>query len=169
MESAKRSKLSPLPLAVYLCKVECFLFLTILLSGLFLSSVDTHAKSINAHTYAEIRSNVAINEVTSMSINPAQLLEHTNQGYKGSTQGQAARFQAAGTPNSSVTISFTNGNISGNGTSMKIHNFSHNVGKTPAFNKTGNLDFHVGAEVNINSQHGDTTPDSTYSVTINYQ
>ena len=78
------------------------------------------------------------------------------------------QFAAAGSPNASINISFTDGTLTGSGPAMQISNFQHNAGGTPTFDEEGNITFNVGADLIINSGQVAGSYSGTYEVSISY-
>ena len=80
----------------------------------------------------------------------------------------AGGFNAAGTPNANIIIEFTKGNLTGPGVPMEINNFTHDAGQTASFDTNGNLEFKVGADLNINDSQVGGQYSGTYQVSISY-
>jgi hypothetical protein len=81
----------------------------------------------------------------------------------------AGQFNAAGIPNSAVTISFVSGVLSGSGVDMSIDNLLHDGGASPSFNPLGVLNFNVGADLSINAGQEVGIYTGNYQVSVNYQ
>lgn len=81
----------------------------------------------------------------------------------------AAAFHAQGDANTAVTISFSTGDtLTGAGTAMAVGNFTHDAGMTPAFDNGGNISFHVGADLTVNSSQATGSYSGAYTVFLEY-
>jgi len=146
-----------------------------------LFSFPVYATTYSGHATVEIVSNIVVSELTALSfegiqpqsgkvtISPSGGRTTVNSAHNGGLATHAARFVATGTPSAGVGISFANGSRDGTGDAMDINNFTHDAGVTPAFDSTGGLDFHVGADVNLNKDQQSASYSGTYVITINYQ
>jgi len=81
---------------------------------------------------------------------------------------KAGTFLISGSPNSSVSISFIAGSLSGPGTAISISNFSHDAGASPILGTTGNLSLDVGADLTINPNQTVGSYSGKYTIQINY-
>lgn len=81
----------------------------------------------------------------------------------------AAAFSAQGDANTAVTISFSSGDsLSGAGSAMAVGSFTHDAGMTPAFDSGGNISFHVGAALTVNSAQATGGYSGSYTVFLEY-
>ena len=82
----------------------------------------------------------------------------------------AGVFSASGTPNAALSLSFSTGDVlQGPGDDMNLGNFAHDAGANPSFNSTGELDFNVGADLEINAAQVGGAYSGSYTVTLDYQ
>tara|TARA_B100001989_G_scaffold249166_1_gene223991 strand:- start:4816 stop:5334 length:519 start_codon:yes stop_codon:yes gene_type:complete len=131
----------------------------------------------------EIKTQLVISEVTPMNFGTILVDENADTITLGlsnditisgtsSTVGSTAQtgsFSVTGTADSSVSISFANGNLTGTGNAMNITNFIHDAGSSPQFDNSGNLTFAIGADLQINNNQQGGSYTGTYQVTVNYQ
>lgn len=89
-------------------------------------------------------------------------------GYSFSGSPAAGTFTASGDASTAVTISFTDGSLTGPGTAMTLNNFTHDAGGTPTTDGTGDLTFNVGADLVVNAAQASGAYSGTYTVTVNY-
>lgn len=89
-------------------------------------------------------------------------------GYTFSGSPAAGTFTASGDASTAVTISFTNGSLTGPGDAMTLNNFTHDAGGTPSTDGTGDLTFNVGADLVVNAAQASGAYSGTYTVTVNY-
>ncbi|MCB1782810.1 MAG: DUF4402 domain-containing protein [Alphaproteobacteria bacterium] len=104
-----------------------------------------------------------------VTISPSGDVNASNSTHNNGLPTHAAHFVASGTPAANVLISFMNGSLNGTGDPMDINNFTHDAGVTPSFDGSGVLDFHVGADVNLNLNQQSGSYNGTYTITLNYQ
>ena len=78
-------------------------------------------------------------------------------------------FDVTGTPNGAVAISFVDGTLSGPGDDMDLTAFTHNAGNSPSFDNNGDLNFNVGADLDINNGQVGGQYSGTYTLTVEYQ
>ena len=88
--------------------------------------------------------------------------------YSFSGSPAAGTFTASGDASTAVTISFTNGSLTGPGTAMTLNNFTHDAGGSPTTNGTGDLTFNVGADLVVGANQTAGAYSGTYTVTVNY-
>ncbi|MCZ4279995.1 DUF4402 domain-containing protein [Kiloniella laminariae] len=89
-------------------------------------------------------------------------------GYTFSGSPAAGAFTASGDASTAVTISFTNGSLTGPGAAMTLNNFTHDAGGTPTTDGSGDLAFNVGADLVVNATQASGAYAGTYTVTVNY-
>lgn len=89
-------------------------------------------------------------------------------GYTFSGSPAGGTFTASGDASTAVTISFTDGSLTGPGTAMTLNNFTHDAGGTPTTDGTGDLTFNVGADLVVNASQASGAYSGTYVVTVNY-
>lgn len=89
-------------------------------------------------------------------------------GYSFSGSPAAGTFTASGDTSTAVTISFTDGSLTGPGTAMTLNNFTHDAGGTPTTDGSGDLTFNVGADLVVNAAQASGAYSGTYTVTVNY-
>ncbi|WP_157230838.1 DUF4402 domain-containing protein [Kiloniella laminariae] len=89
-------------------------------------------------------------------------------GYTFSGSPAAGAFTASGDASTAVTISFTNGSLTGPGTAMTLNNFTHDAGGTPTTDGSGDLAFNVGGDLVVNAAQASGAYAGTYTVTVNY-
>ena len=78
-------------------------------------------------------------------------------------------FDIVGTPNTPVSISFSNQVfLNGPGQNMGLRDFNHNAGGTPTLNNLGQLQFNVGARLIVRASQAQGSYAGTYDVTVNY-
>ena len=82
---------------------------------------------------------------------------------------QSGGFNLNGSPNALVSISFEDGLLTGTGAPLRLSSFTHNAGNTPRFDDDGNLNFRVGATLEINDGQIGGAYDGSYTITIDYQ
>ena len=88
--------------------------------------------------------------------------------YSFSGSPAAGTFTASGDASTAVTITFTNGSLTGPGTAMTLNNFTHDAGGTPTTNGSGDLTFNVGADLVVNAAQASGAYTGTYTVSVNY-
>lgn len=88
--------------------------------------------------------------------------------YSFSGSPAAGAFTASGDASTAVTISFTDGSLTGPGTAMTLNNFTHDAGGTPTTNGSGDLTFNVGGDLVVNATQTAGAYSGTYTVTVNY-
>lgn len=89
-------------------------------------------------------------------------------GYTFSGSPAAGTFTASGDASTAVTVSFTDGSLTGPGTAMTLNNFTHDAGGSPATDGSGDLTFNVGADLVVNAAQASGSYSGTYTVTVNY-
>ena len=89
-------------------------------------------------------------------------------GYTFSGSPAAGTFTASGDASTAVTISFTNGSLTGPGAAMTLDNFTHDAGGSPTTDGSGDLTFNVGADLGVNGSQVSGAYSGTYTVTVNY-
>ncbi len=90
-----------------------------------------------------------------------------NSTFLGSAPSSAT-FSVDGSPNSSVSVSFTNGTLTGTGDDISLHNFNHDGGGSPVLDGNGNLILNVGGDLNINANQAVGSYSGIYTIEINY-
>jgi hypothetical protein len=89
-------------------------------------------------------------------------------GYSFSGSPAAGAFTASGDVSTAVTISFTDGSLTGPGAAMTLNNFLHDAGGSPATDVAGDLTFNVGGDLVVNAAQVSGAYAGTYTVTVNY-
>ncbi len=89
-------------------------------------------------------------------------------GYSFSGSPTAGAFTVTADASTAVTISFTDGTLTGPGTAMALNNFTHNAGGTPTTDGSGSLVFNVGGDMVVNATQASGAYSGTYTVTVNY-
>ncbi len=163
---------------------KSFLLFAAACGCMFFGIHATHAETIIGNSSAEIRQAIYVAENQSMdfgvlimdngdgdtlSLSPDGAITNTSGNVSPLGNTQYAIFSASGTPNTSISLSFQNGSLTGNSSSISLHNFSHNAGTSPTLDATGILVFHVGADLEINTNQETGTYNGNYQVTVNYQ
>lgn len=158
------------------------LFLLILLSFLVVFIKTSQAKNFNAVVTTDIVDNISITERTAMdfgliAVDAAgdTIRLRTNNNFvitNGSISlggQQYGLFRVEGTPNSSVSVSFSTGDmLSGPGADMPIGNFETNRGTSFTINGSGRRDFRMGATLFPAAGQLGGVYSGTYTVTVNY-
>lgn len=153
--------------------------------ALLLFAQDSHANTTIGSASVAIMQNIALQEEQTLDFghialnNSAQggAVTLTPDGQFSSSVAsllsgglaQNAIFNATGTPNASVSLSFQSGYLTGAGSNMNIQNFTHDAGDTPTLNTSGVLTFHVGADLELNDHQASGNYQGTYQVIVNYQ
>jgi len=88
--------------------------------------------------------------------------------YSFSGSPAAGTFTASGDASTAVSISFTNGSLTGPGTAMTLNNFTHDAGGSPTTDGSGDLTFNVGADLVVGASQVAGAYTGTYTVTVNY-
>ncbi|MEH6632064.1 MAG: DUF4402 domain-containing protein [Halopseudomonas aestusnigri] len=89
-------------------------------------------------------------------------------GYTFSGSPAAGAFTVTADASTAVTISFTDGTLTGPGTAMVLNNFTHDAGGTPTTGAGGSLAFAVGGDMVVNATQTSGAYTGTYTVTVNY-
>lgn len=89
-------------------------------------------------------------------------------GFSFSGSPAAGAFTATGDASTAVTISFTDGSLTGLGAPMVLNNFTNDAGGTPTIDGGGTLAFNVGADLVVGAAQASGAYTGTYTVTVNY-
>ncbi len=158
------------------------LLLLVLASCMVVFVKTTHAETFNGDVSAEIRDPLVLSErrvldFGLLAVDPAgdTIRLRTNNNFvitNGSVSlgGQSyGVFRVEGTPNSSVNISFSTGDVlSGPGADIPIGNFETNRGTSFTINGSGRRNFRIGATLFPNAGQLGGVYSGTYTVTVNY-
>lgn len=112
---------------------------------------------------------LSVDQADVITLSPAGDVTTQNGANIVSGSTSPASFQVAGTAGSAISISFTDGTLSGAGQPMQVNNFTHDAGAGVQLDETGSLTFAVGADLSINDGQAPGQYDGTYQVSVNYQ
>lgn len=121
----------------------------------------------NTHlNYATIQAPATGGTVT---ISPAAVVSSTTSGFTFSGTPTAGNFTITGDASTPVTVSFTNGSLTGPGSAMALQNFTSNpaVGSV-TLNASGSATLNVGADLIVGANQTSGTYAGTYQVTVSY-
>ncbi len=154
-------------------------------AGILSTSVVSYSSFVFAadgtgNASAAIQQAIAIVENTSMdfatvavdgsggtvTLTSAGAISGATYTYSGSAA--AGNFTASGDATTAVTISFTDGSLTGPGTAMALNNFTHDAGGSPTTDGSGDLVFNVGGDLVVNASQVSGAYSGTYTVTVNY-
>lgn len=149
--------------------------------GVFASASVAFATDETGNASAQIQQAISITEDTAMdfgtvavdgsggtvTISAAGAVSGP-AGYTFSGAPAAGTFTASGDASTAVTISFTDGSLTGSGDAMTLDNFTHDAGGTPATDGSGDLTFNVGGDLVVNAAQASGAYSGTYTVTVNY-
>ena len=104
-----------------------------------------------------------------VTISPAGVVSTAATGFSFSGTPTAGNFTITGDASTPLTVSFTNGTLSGPGTAMAIQNFT----TTPATgsittNSSGSVSINVGADLIVGTNQTSGTYAGTYQMTVSY-
>ena len=144
------------------------------------SSVSLSA-DVTGNASAQIQTAVSVVENTTMSFGDTAVdasggtvsMTSTGSvtgpaGYSFSGSPAAGAFTVTADASTAVTISFTDGSLTGPGTAMVLNNFTHDAGGTPTTTAGGSLAFNVGGDMVVNATQTSGAYTGTYTVTVNY-
>ncbi len=158
----------------FLCVASCFNF-----------AISTaKSETFDAAAFAEIRQRIQISEEQSInfgillvtagnagnaSISPTGSISTQNISSQAGSSIRSGRFNASGTPNSALSISFQDGILNGSGGSMVLNNLNHDAGSTPGFDINGTLTFSIGGTLLVNADQPTGLYSGSYQITLDYQ
>lgn len=104
-----------------------------------------------------------------VTISPAGVVSTAASGYYFSGTAAAGNFAITGDANAPLTVSFTNGSLSGSGSAMALQNFT----TSPATgsiqtNASGSLSLNIGADLIVGNNQASGSYTGTYQITVNY-
>ncbi|HXZ02220.1 MAG TPA: DUF4402 domain-containing protein [Stellaceae bacterium] len=154
------------------------------LTGLGLASQQALATSQTGHANAVILQAITVTENTQLNyadisapagggtvtVTAAATPSETGTGFTFLGTPAAGQFTATGSASQTAVITFSTGDTlsDGAGHTMNLGNYTTDAGSSPAFNSSGNLVFHVGADLTVGANQVAGTYTGTYTVTVNY-
>lgn len=154
----------------------------LLIAGLVLLSGSAYAVTATGTAKAIIKKALTVTEQTPMNfatiqtpsaggtvtISSAGVVSTSATGFTFSGTPAAGNFSITGDASTPVTVTFTNGTLTGPGTSMSLQNFTTTPASSITIGSGGTLSLSVGADLVVGANQTAGTYNGSYQITVSY-